>query len=77
MIVKHSMKDEQNERGRERERERERERMNVEKKLNDICFPYSFFILKIVVLRIEFEKWVLRIVYSFGNLLLFSGSTNR
>ena len=59
------------------ERERERERMNVEKKLNDICFPYSFFILKIVVLRIEFEKWVLRIVYSFGNLLLFSGSTNQ
>ena len=75
MIVKHSMKDEQNERG--RERERERERMNVETKLNDICFPYSFFILKIVVLRIEFEKWVLRIVYSFGNLLLFSGSTNQ
>ena len=73
MIVKHSMKDEQNERG----RERERERMNVETKLNDICFPYSFFILKIVVLRIEFEKWVLRIVYSFGNLLLFSGSTNQ
>ena len=59
------------------ERERERERMNVETKLNDICFPYSFFILKIVVLRIEFEKWVLRIVYSFGNLLLFSGSTNQ
>ena len=46
MIVKHSMKDEQSERG--RERERERERMNVETKLNDICFPYSFFILKIV-----------------------------
>ena len=75
MIVKHSMKDEQSERG--RERERERERMNLEQKLNNICFPYSFFILKIVVLRIEFEKWVLRIVYSFGNILLFSGSTNQ
>ena len=69
MIVKHSMKDEQSERG--------RERMNLEQKLNNICFPYSFFILKIVVLRIEFEKWVLRVVYSFGNLLLFSGSTNQ
>ena len=54
------MKDEQNERG--RERERERERMKLEQKLNNICFPYSFFILKIVVLRIEFEKWVLRVV---------------
>ena len=75
MIVKHSMKDEQSERG--RERERERERMNLEKKLNNICSSCSFFISKIVVLRIEFEKWVLRIVYSFGNLLLFSGSTNR
>ena len=71
MIVKHSMKDEQSERG------RERKRMNLEQKLNNICFPYSFFILKIVVLRIEFEKWVLRVVYSFGNLLLFSGSTNQ
>ena len=69
MIVKHSMKDEQSERG--------RERMNLEQKLNNICFPYSFFILKIVVLRIEFEKWVLRVVYSFGNLLLFSGSMNQ
>ena len=71
MIVKHSMKDEQSERG------MERERINLEQKLNNICFPYSFFILKIVVLRIEFEKWVLRVVYSFGNLLLFSGSTNQ
>ena len=69
MIVKHSMKDEQSERG--------RERMNLEQKLNNICFPYSFFILKIVVLRIEFEKWVLRVVYSSGNLLLFSGSMNQ
>ena len=39
-----------------RERERERERMDVERKLNNICFQYSFFILKIVVLKIEFEK---------------------
>ena len=75
MIVKHSMNDEKYERV--REREREREKMSIERKLNNICFACSFFILKIVVSRIEFEKWVLKNVYSFGNLLLFSGSTNQ
>ena len=74
MIVKHSMNDKKYERV---EREREREKMSIERKLNNICFACSFFILKIVVSRIEFEKWVLKNVYSFGNLLLFSGSTNQ